>query len=60
MEVKKIGLTAVDIESLIKDRQAARGRKNWARADEIRKSLDEKGIVLEDKKDGTVWRVKAG
>ena len=33
--------------------------KKYAEADKVRKSLEEKGIVLEDRKDGkTVWRWK--
>jgi len=32
--------------------------KDWTAADAIRKELDEKGVVLEDKKEGTSWKVK--
>jgi cysteinyl-tRNA synthetase len=60
MDVKHIGLTPDDIETLIQKRQEARKQKDWAEADRIRDSLDEKGIILEDKTTGTVWRVKAG
>lgn len=60
MEVKKLGLTAGEIEALIKKRQEARKNRDWEGADEIRKCLDEKGIVLEDKTDSTEWRVKTG
>ncbi|TAN40144.1 MAG: cysteine--tRNA ligase [Nitrospirae bacterium] len=58
MLVKQIGVTEVDIEVKIGERRQARADKDWARADSIRKDLDEKGIILEDKKDGTTWRVK--
>ncbi len=51
-------ITPEEIEKLIKEREAARSEKNWARADEIRDELDSKGIVLEDKPDGTIWKVK--
>ena len=37
-------------------REAARGRKDYAEADRIRKELLEKGIVLEDKGGRTTWR----
>jgi cysteinyl-tRNA synthetase len=50
------GLSAAEIEQLIADRQAARARKDWARADEIRAQLTEQGIVLEDNAQGTTWR----
>ncbi|HSB31445.1 MAG TPA: cysteine--tRNA ligase, partial [Candidatus Sulfobium mesophilum] len=58
MAVKGIGLTEDDILARITERQAARERKDWAEADFIRKELDEKGIVLEDGKDGTGWKVR--
>lgn len=45
-----------DIEALIAQRQAARKEKNFARADEIRKELLEKGIVLEDTREGVKWK----
>ena len=45
-----------DIEALIKERQDARKAKNFARADEIRKELLEKGIVLEDTREGVKWK----
>ncbi len=55
---KRIPLTKADIEQKIKDRQSARQDKDWALADSVRKELEEKGILLEDKKDGTGWKVK--
>ena len=58
MIVKDIGLTEQDIISRIGRRQDARERKDWAEADRLRKELEEKGIILEDKKDGTAWRIK--
>lgn len=45
-----------DIEALIEERQAARKAKNYARADEIRAQLLEKGIILEDTREGVKWR----
>ncbi len=58
MAVKEIGLTEEDILVRIGERKAARERKDWAGADRIRKELEEKGILLEDRKDGTGWKVK--
>ncbi|MDP2168022.1 MAG: cysteine--tRNA ligase [Thermodesulfovibrionales bacterium] len=60
MRTKRIGLSEKDILDMINERQEARERKDWARADEIRKGLEEKGIILEDKKDCTLWKVKVG
>jgi cysteinyl-tRNA synthetase len=58
LEKASTEITEEEIEALIEERISARKDKNWARADEIRDELDEKGILLEDKPDGTVWRVK--
>ena len=44
-----------DIEKLIEERQAARKEKNFAKADEIRNLLLEKGIVLKDTREGVKW-----
>ena len=44
-----------DIEKLIEERQTARKEKNFARADEIRNLLLEKGIVLKDTREGVKW-----
>ncbi|GFI11298.1 MAG: cysteine--tRNA ligase [Lachnospiraceae bacterium] len=53
---KKAELLDADIEVLIEERQAARKAKNFARADEIRALLLEKGIVLEDTREGVKWK----
>jgi len=58
LEQASSGITEQEIEELIEERISARKEKNWARADEIRDELDEKGILLEDKAEGTIWRVK--
>ena len=55
------GRTQVDqnIQNLIKQREKAKKEKNWPLADQIRSDLNSKGIVLEDKSDGTtIWRKK--
>ncbi|MBU2985578.1 cysteine--tRNA ligase [Saccharophagus degradans] len=49
-------LSAEDIEQLIVERKEAKLAKNYARADEIRKELTEKGIALEDSASGTSWK----
>ena len=45
-----------EIEALIAERQAARKERNFARADEIRNLLLEKGIILEDTRAGVRWK----
>ena len=45
-----------EIEKLIAERQEARANRDFARSDEIRDILAEKGIVLEDTKDGVRWK----
>ena len=45
-----------DIEKLIQERQDARKNRDFARADEIRNTLLEKGIILEDTREGVKWK----
>ncbi|HEX8846651.1 MAG TPA: cysteine--tRNA ligase [Pyrinomonadaceae bacterium] len=45
-----------EIQSLIVERQEARRRRDFARADEIRQQLAAHGITLEDTKDGVRWK----
>ncbi|MBO9606691.1 MAG: cysteine--tRNA ligase [Paenibacillaceae bacterium] len=51
-------LPDADIDRLIAERVEARKARNWARADEIRDLLTERGIVLEDTPQGIRWRRK--
>lgn len=46
------------VEIIIGERSAAREQKDFARADELRNQLDNCGVILEDKPDGTQWRWK--
>jgi cysteinyl-tRNA synthetase len=55
--MKDVGMTPETIEALVAERTAARKAKNWNRADEIRDQLETAGVVLEDKADGTHWKV---
>jgi cysteinyl-tRNA synthetase len=47
-----------EIERLIEERRAARGRRDFGAADGIRQSLAERGILLEDNPGGTRWKRK--
>jgi len=49
-------LRAGDIEALIQARTDARKAKDFAEADRIRDHLAEKGIILDDAREGTSWR----
>lgn len=52
---KKEVILDTEIENLIAERQEARKNKNFAKADEIRNILLEKGIVLKDTREGVKW-----
>ncbi len=45
-----------EAEKLLKEREVARSRKDWGKADELRKKLRERGIILEDLPEGTKWK----
>ncbi len=47
-----------EIEALILERTTARQSRNFARSDQIRDLLIEKGIILEDTKEGVRWKRK--
>ena len=47
-----------EVQALIDERQEARRRRDFGRADEIRIELADRGIVLEDTKDGVRWKRK--
>ncbi len=48
---------AAEVEALIAARLQARAEKNWAESDRIRDQLTAMGVVLEDGKGGTTWRL---
>lgn len=58
LKSKKIDISEAEIEQKINDRRTARQSKDWSAADFIRKELESKGIILEDKTDRTTWKVK--
>ena len=49
----RLVLNESDIERMLIERREARNRKDFQRADEIRKSLAAQGVIIEDKPDGT-------
>lgn len=53
---KKEEMLDGDIEKLIEERQNARKNKDFKRADEIRDELLNKGIILEDTREGVKWK----
>jgi len=46
------------IDALVAERTKAKKQRNFARADQIRNELAEKGIIIEDSKDGVRWKRK--
>ncbi len=51
-------LTDEAIDALVAERTQAKRQRNFARADQIRKELAEKGVIIEDSKDGVRWKRK--
>jgi cysteinyl-tRNA synthetase len=51
-------LTDEAIDALVAERTTAKTQRNFARADQIRNELVEKGVVIEDSKDGVRWKRK--
>jgi cysteinyl-tRNA synthetase len=47
-----------EIDALILERAEAKKEKNYQQADEIRDRLTSMGVILEDTKDGTRWKIK--
>ena len=52
----RIEITKEEIEKLITEREAARKNKDYKKADEVRNYLYSMGIILEDRKEGTLWK----
>ncbi|WP_461536816.1 cysteine--tRNA ligase [Spongorhabdus nitratireducens] len=46
------------IESMIEQRKAAKKNRDFAEADRIREELAGKGVILEDSRAGTTWRIE--
>ncbi|MEJ5362084.1 MAG: cysteine--tRNA ligase [Spirochaetota bacterium] len=54
-----VNINKQEIEALIEERNKARKEKNFAKADAIRDELLQKGIILQDTKEGTRWILKS-
>jgi len=52
------GLTDAEVEGLIEERNLAKKARDFKRSDAIRNSLLDKGVILEDTKDGVRWKRK--
>jgi cysteinyl-tRNA synthetase len=60
-KTKALEREAIDesvVERLIAERAHAREQQDWARADEIRDQLASMNVVLEDRAEGTTWKVQ--
>ncbi len=51
-------VTDIEIEGIVAERTQAKKARDFARADSIRKSLEDKGVILEDTKEGVRWKRK--
>ncbi|WOE32035.1 MULTISPECIES: cysteine--tRNA ligase [unclassified Acinetobacter] len=51
-----LALSETEIEEKIEQRQIAKKAKDFTRADEIRHELLDQGVILEDTRQGTLWR----
>ena len=57
-ENKKIEINQVEIESIISERNIAREKKDWVKADELRSKAEEMGVTLVDHGKNTEWTIK--
>ncbi|HWO40196.1 MAG TPA: cysteine--tRNA ligase [Candidatus Eisenbacteria bacterium] len=56
--LRELGLSRQTVEEIIERRNRVRREKNWQEADRIRRELKERGILLEDTPQGTIWKVE--
>ena len=54
----KISLSESYIKNKIEERKIAKNNGNFALADKIREELSSKGVIIEDQKGKTIWKVK--
>lgn len=58
MQVEKQDIDPDEVESLLEERTVARQNKDWKKADEIRDRLAAMDVVIEDRPDGTIWKIE--
>jgi cysteinyl-tRNA synthetase len=56
LEQKSVDPTMV--AKMVEERNAARKAKNWKKADQIRDQLADMDVILEDRPEGTVWKIE--
>jgi cysteinyl-tRNA synthetase len=56
LRVPEVELDA-EVRRLIEEREEARRARDFSRADRIRDELRERGVLLEDSRDGVRWRL---
>ena len=54
----RLNISKEEIEKKIEERNIARNNKNYKEADNIRDELLDKGVLIEDKGDKTLWKFK--
>jgi cysteinyl-tRNA synthetase len=47
------------VDLLLEIREEARSRRDWQLADRIRDGLSRQGIMVEDRPDGPIWKIKS-
>ena len=45
------------IAKMVEERNVARKTKDWKKADQIRNQLAQMDVILEDRPEGTVWKI---
>ena len=56
-KAEAIGLDLAWVDAQILARSEAKAARDFAQADEIRDALEQRGVVLLDTRDGTIWRL---
>jgi cysteinyl-tRNA synthetase len=56
--VVSASLSDAEVDALVAERNQAKKQRNFARADQIRSQLADKGIIIEDSKEGVRWKRK--